>query len=798
MKFSYNWLRQWVELDVDAHELARRLTAAGLEVDSVKATGGGFDGVVVARIVDCQPHPNADKLVVCRVDAGSGEDLQVVCGAPNARAGLIAPLAKVGATLGDDMTVRRVELRGVASDGMLCSGRELGLGDDHSGLLELPSDSTVGEDLASRLDLDDFTIDLDLTPNRADCLSIRGIARDVAAICRSSFIEQDQAAVPAEINDRFAIELKDPEDCPRYAGRVIRGIDPAARTPLWMSEALRRCGLRSISPVVDVTNYVLLELGQPMHAFDLERLDSKIVVRRAKKGESLQLLDGQEVELDESVLAICDAEKPVALGGIMGGMASAVSDDTTDILFESAWFKPGTIMGKARDFGLHTDASHRFERGVDPDGQVRAVERATQLLLEIAGGKPGPVLCEEQVDYLPGNRPVRLRISRLNHLLGTDISRDEAAGILQSLGMEVKNEGGEALSVAAPNARFDIAIEEDLIEEVARVHGYDQIPEAIPSGSLSAGSAADHEVPLPRIQATLCAAGFQEVINYSFLDPALLNLFGMDKGTLPLANALSSDLSVMRTSLVPGLVSTLLRNTRRQHARVRLFETGVTFVQSDSLQESQCIAGVVCGRAGPENWADEDRNRASDFFDIKGVVESLLSLGGRLQHCEFRPATMPWAHPGASAVIYEVSSDGEVDVGWCAEIHPSVLKALDFDRPVFAFELDLRKVQKREVPYAKTYSRFPSVRRDLALEVPVEVTYEDLRQCVRECAGALLQNLVIFDVYEGQNLKKGYKSLAIGLILQHVSSTLTDEAIEELLRGIVSELKQRLGARLRG
>ncbi len=437
MQFNVEWLKKWVAIDLDAEALAAKLTGSGLEVDDIRPVAGAFTDIVVAEIEACQPHPNADKLSLCTVNDGGQERLQIVCGAPNARAGIRVPLARIGAQIGPDFKIKRAKLRGVESSGMLCSARELGLSDDHSGLMELPTDAPVGTPLRDYLSLDDAVIEVDLTPNRADCLSIRGLARDVSASCDAEYTPQPVTPVAAEVDARFPIRLESPVDCPRYAGRIIRGIDPRARTPLWMSETLRRCGLRSISPTVDVTNYVLLELGQPMHAFDLDKLSEEIVVRRGRPGEKLVLLDESEVDLDESVLAICDGKGPVAIAGIMGGLASGVTAETQDILFESAYFNPATIMGKARAYGMHTDASHRFERGVDPHGQVLAVERATALLVEIAGGKPGPVLLAEDVASIPHNPVVLLRPDRLNALIGCDIPRETTENILRRLGMEV-------------------------------------------------------------------------------------------------------------------------------------------------------------------------------------------------------------------------------------------------------------------------------------------------------------------------------------------------------------------------
>jgi phenylalanyl-tRNA synthetase beta chain len=602
--------------------------------------------------------------------------------------------------------------------------------------------------------------------------------------------------VPAAIDEGFPIRLDSPEDCPRYVGRVIRGIDPAARTPLWMAESLRRCGLRSIGPVVDVTNYVLLELGQPMHAFDLDKLRDEIVVRRGRAGEKLRLLDESEVDLDEDVLAICDGRGPVAIAGVMGGLDSGVSGATTAILFESAWFRPATVMGKARAYGMQTDASHRFERGVDPAGQEAAVERATALLIDIAGGQAGPVLVAEERGYVPQNRPVTLRHARLEAVLGFRIPQPDVEDILARLGMMVERGDGQWL-VTAPTSRFDIEIEEDLIEEVARIHGYDAIPEAPVSGELSVGSVSGHRVAPERLRQELCAAGYQEALNYSFIDRRLLAAVYQDERVLPLANPLSADLDVLRTTLLPGLLSALGRNLRRQQGRVRLFETGKVFLQEAELNEIERVAAVATGEALPEQWGVPAR--PLDFFDVKGDVERVLSLrGGSLRGADraqvFEPATLPWLHPGAAAVI---KLQDRV-VGWCGAVHPAVLKGLDIKKVVFGFELDLEPALQREIPFAKEISRFPSIRRDLALLLPNDVSYDQVRRSSAAAAGPLLEKVVVFDVYQGGNLKKGYKSLAIGLIFNDVSSTLRDEDVDPLIEAVVSELGQRLGAQLRG
>lgn len=791
MKFSVNWLKQWVAIDADAPRLADELTAAGLEVDAVTPVAGPFTDVVVGEITACEAHPDADRLKVCSVNDGGDAPLQVVCGAPNARPGLKMPFARVGAVLGGDFKVGKAKLRGVASHGMCCSARELGLSEEHEGLMALPDDAPVGTDLREYLRLDDHAIDLELTPNRADCLGIKGLARDVAAILGADCTPVDIAPVPASIDDDITIALDDAADCPRYVGRVIRGIDPAAPTPLWMRETLRRCGIRSISAVVDATNYVLMELGQPMHAFDLNKLEGGITVRRGRKGESLALLDEKVVELDDHLLAICDDTGPVALAGIMGGLDSGVTDSTTDILLESAWFRPATIMGRARDLGLHTDASHRFERGVDPQGQVAAIERITALLLDIAGGQAGPVVEAVAEDQLPMPQPVRLRLERLNRVLGSDLTAAEVEAVLERLDMRVTAVDG-GWEAEAPSARFDIAIEEDLIEEVARIHGYDSLPAALPSGELQAPAISERRVPLTRLRETLCAGGYQEAITYAFVDQSLIDTLGMNDYVLPLANPISSDMNVMRTALLPGLLTALSRNQRRQQDRVRLFETGKVFQQGDTLAEIERVGAVACGDAWPEQWASP--GRAVDFYDVKGDLEALLALRGEAGEVVFDAGDEPWLHPGQSATV---TLDGHA-AGWVGAIHPAMLSILDIKGSVFGFEVDLDPLLKREIINAKEISPYPSVRRDLAFVVPESVNYREIKTLAEELAGDLLRRFVLFDQFSGQSVEKGYKSLAIGLILQDVSGTLTDEVVDSLIDRLVKGLESQLDAQLRG
>jgi len=801
MKLSMNWLKKWVDIDLTADELSGKLTGSGLEVDTISPVAAEFSDVVVARIVSCGPHPDADKLQICSIEFGGDEAAQVVCGAPNARAGIVIPLAKVGASIGPDFKIKKARLRGVESFGMACSARELGLSDDHSGLMELPEDAPLGTDLREYLGLNDQVFEVELTPNRADCLSIQGIARDVAASCQARLTAVEIKPVEPTINDVIKVSLAAVEDCPRYVGRIIRGIDPTVSTPLWMVEALRRSGIRSISPTVDATNFVLMELGQPMHAFDLDKLNGDITVRLARKGESLKLLDGKEIELGDKLLAICDDSGPVALAGIMGGLDSGVSDTTSNILLESAYFKPSTISGKARDLGLHTDASHRFERGVDPQGQIIAIERITALLLEMVGGDAGPLIHAVSEADLPGQNTVELRHARLNRVLGVDFVQADVTRILNDLRMQPelkKTEPGQTepgqgvWTVTAPSDRFDIEIEEDLIEEVARIFGYDNIPAALPAGELNPGVVSESLISIRNIQQSLANAGYQEVINYSFTSRELLQGFGLDEHALPLANPLSADLEVMRTALLPGLIETVSRNLRRQQDRVRLFETGTVFDQQDELVESPHVAAVACGSNVSEQWGEKARK--TDFFDLKGDLERLLALRGATGEVSFRAETLAWLHPGQSAIV---SIDG-TDIGWAGSVHPTILKQHEIRDPVLAFELDLSLFLKRELPSTNIYSRFPSVRRDLALLVPETITFAEIKRNVIDLAGDLLTNLILFDLYSGQNVEKGYKSLAIGLILQNVSCTLTDEVVDELVQKVVSGLEDRLEAQLRG
>jgi phenylalanyl-tRNA synthetase beta chain len=791
VKVSYRWLKSWVPSAPGPQELAERLTLAGLEVDEVSPVAPPLDGVVVGEIVAIEPHPDADRLRICRV-RGDSEERTIVCGAPNARLGLKAPLATLGTILPGGLEIKPAKLRGVRSEGMLCSEPELGLGEDSTGLMELPPEHPAGTPLTQALELDDHVLDIDLTPNRADCLSVRGLAREIAAILELPLQTPEVPDVPARIEDRPAIELEAPSDCPVYVGRIIRGVDAGAATPGWMIEALRRSGIRSLGPVVDVTNYVLLELGQPMHAFDLARVAGGIRVRRAGKGESMTLLDGREVTLDDDMLLITDHEKPQALAGIMGGAGSMVDGETRDVLLESAWFNPDVIVGRARRLGLATESAHRFERGVDPELQRMACERATALILDIAGGEPGPIVEAVAGDARPRRQPVALRLERLNRLLGSHFSIEEAALLLERLGMEVTVEGA-GLTALAPSARRDIEIEADLIEEVARIHGYDRLPTHLPGGGLKVRVESELVLPEMTLRARLAARGFQEVLTWSFVSERELDQLGLAEGAQPLANPLSRDMAVLRTSLLPGLVSTAGKALRRQHHDIRLFEIGHRFrTEGQGLVEDHRLGLLMSGHRGPEHFSG--RPPELDFFDLKGEVETLLADHSRTDAVEFRSRQLAWLHPGQSA---EMVLDGR-NIGWIGQLHPGLIESLDWPQTAFVAEIDLDCVRRRQIPQARDVSRLPSMRRDLSLVVRDEVPAADLIASIQELAGERLEKCIIFDQYRGAGVEKDCRSVSIGLIIRDVSRTLTESDVEELTKNVLSGLSERFDAKLRG
>ena len=793
MKFSENWLRQHVKTTATREELAATLTAIGLEVEELTPLGEALDGVVVARILSAEKHPQADKLQVCQVDAGLDAPLQIVCGAPNARAGLVAPLATIGTTVGA-LTIKAAKLRGVDSNGMLCSAKELGIDADASGLLELPDDAPVGTPLADYLGLPDAAIELKLTPNRADCFGVRGIAFDVAAAtgCEVEPLQADP--VPAVIDSTMAVELHAGSDAPRFVARVIEGVDPAAKTPVWMAQRLVRSGVRPVSFLVDVTQYLMLELGQPMHAYDRHLLKGPVGVRHARAGEAVTLLNGDEAKLDDGFLVITDADRVVGLAGIMGGNDTKVGEATRNVLLEAAHFAPAAIIGRSRKLGLHTDAAHRFERGVDPELPRIAIECATRLILDIAGGKPGPVQEAVLAQHLPQPQPVMLRRARLARVLGTQVADAEVARILSALGLAVQAVA-DGWQVTPPARRFDLAIEEDLIEEIARIHGYDAIPATLPGGSTRLIAPSESRSSEHDLRRQLVARDYLEAINFAFVDADLLKTWQLDAGGVALANPLSAELGVMRTRLLPGLTAALARNVARQQPRVRLFELGRTFAASeDAPQETRRVAAVACGKATAEQWGVAER--ALDFHDLKGDLDSLAALSGAA--LEYRASTQPFAHPGRSADVYRIDEAGEgVCIGWIGQLHPRLQQALGLDVDVYGFELALDALLARPLPRAKALSKYPSVRRDLAFVVPEAVTWAAMKATAETAAGPILRELRLFDRYAGKGIESGFKSLAIGLILQDESRTLEDRDVDAVVAAVVAALGKEHSAAIR-
>ncbi len=791
MKFSEAWLREWVDPSVTTQELADQLSMAGLEVDSVTPVAASFTGVVVGEVLEKTPHPDADKLSVCQVSVGSDENLQIVCGARNVAAGMRVPVATVGAKLPGDFKIKKAKLRGVQSMGMICSASELGLADSSDGIMPLPQDAPIGEDFRSFLSLEDQAIDVDLTPDRGDCLGLAGIAREVGVINRCEVKTEAIAPVAAAIEDKLAVELQADAACPRYLCRVVKDVNVSAETPLWMQERLRRSDIRSLGPVVDVTNYVLLELGQPMHGFDLQKIEDRICVRMANKGEKLTLIGGQEIELSEDSLVIADKSRPLALAGIMGGDDSAVGETTKDILLESAFFTPRAISGKARSYGLHTDSSHRFERGVDPQLQAKAMERATALLLEIAGGKPGPVVEASNPDKIILPPQVSLRSERVNKVLGVEIEPAEVEDILQRLEMDVKAVDG-GWQVQAPSCRFDIAIEEDLIEEIGRIYGYARIPMHRGAFSMEMKERREAEFDLSRAKQLLVGRDFQEVITYSFVSPEIEAMVDPDHSAISLANPISADMSVMRTSLWPGLLQTAQYNQSRQQARVRIFESGLRFTKSgEEILQQNVLSGLVSGDILQEQW-DAAAKRV-DFFDLKGDVEALLSQCDSLDQFTFVPASHAALHPGQSATI---QYKGE-EIGYIGMLHPELEKQLDLTGSTYLFEINLEKIQWGSLPAFETISKFPSIRRDIALVVDESVTFESIRNSIRKTSGKIIKDIRLFDVYTGENVDSGRKSVALGLILQEKSHTLTDQEVDEVMQRVLQQLSDELDARLR-
>ncbi|MDX2507354.1 MAG: phenylalanine--tRNA ligase subunit beta [Gammaproteobacteria bacterium] len=798
MKISEQWLREWVNPDLSTADLGHKLTMAGLEVDAIEPVAPAHSGVVVGKILSAEKHPDADKLQVCLVDVGELADhpLQIVCGAKNARKDLLVACAMVNALLPGDFKIKKSKLRGVQSFGMLCSEKELGLADSAEGIMELPEDAPPGKSINDYLQLNDVSIELGLTPNRGDCFSIAGIARETGVMTRENVTPAEISEQAVTITDTINVNIEAKEACPRYAGRVIKNVDARAETPLWMQEKLRRCGNRSISPLVDITNYVMLELGQPMHAFDLGKIQGGINVRMAVAGEKLALLDGQEISLNADNLVIADDNQPLALAGIMGGEPSSVTDTTRDILLESAFFAPDKIIGKARTHGLHTDSSHRFERGVSPQLQIQAIERATQLIVAIAGGDVGPIVDQSSAEHIPKAKPILLRKEKISRVLGIEVDAENVKDVLKRLEMNVLD-CEDGWQVTAPAFRFDIEYDVDLVEEIGRIYGYDNLPVTLPHGSIEMTACPEDRIDESKVKDLMVNLGYQEAITYSFVEPRIQKLITPDNPGIKLSNPISEELSEMRTSLWPGLIGALVYNQNRQQNRIRLFEMGSRFVPKESeLLQEVMIAGIINGSAFPEQWGE--KNRAVDFFDLKADVEALLSLGADLSSYGFVAAQHSALHPGQSARIYK----GNQAVGWMGTLHPSVAKAMDVKSTCILFELKFEAIVAAKVPNFKILSKFPAIRRDIAIIVDDDIESSVIINSIRQMLGNTLSqesNLAVelFDVYIGEGVGAGKKSLAVSLTVQEQSRTLKDDEIETLIQALLSDLEQQHGAKLR-
>ncbi|MGO1246299.1 MAG: phenylalanine--tRNA ligase subunit beta [Oceanisphaera sp.] len=794
MKFSKLWLEEWVNTGLNTEALAEQITMAGLEVDGVEPAAGDFTQVVVGEVVECGQHPDADKLQVTKVNVGGDELLDIVCGAPNCRQGLKVVVAVVGAVLPGDFKIKKAKLRGQASHGMLCSYSEIGIDLDSSGIIELPADAPIGTCIREYLQLNDDIIEIDLTPNRADCLSIAGVAREVGVLNQQDVNWPEIPAVTATIDDSVNIHLAAPDACPRYLGRVVKNIDVSAPTPLWMQEKLRRSGIRSIDAVVDITNFVLLEWGQPMHAFDLATLEGDIQVRMAESGETLTLLDGNEVTLQPDTLVIADNKQAIAMAGIFGGEATGVTEQTRDVLLECAFFNPLSITGRARHYGLHTDSSHRFERGVDYQLQHKVMERATALLLDICGGEAGSVVEAVAEEQLPKANTVSLRHATLNSLIGIEIAGEQVSDMLTRLGLAVTTTA-EGWQVQVPSYRFDISIEEDLIEEVARIYGYNNIPDQAPVAGLTMSQHSEAKLPLNRIKDALVDLGYQEAITYSFVDPKHQTLMFPEVNTMVLPHPISADMSEMRVSLWPGLIQAAVYNQNRQQPRLRLFEQGLTFIPDESaengVRQTPVLAGLIMGSVVGEHWGMAEK--VVDFYDIKGDVESLLGLTGQPLEFSVTRANISALHPGQSAALVYQGRE----VGTLGAVHPSLLRKLGLKSQAYVFEVELGPLTQRFVPQAGSVSRFPANRRDLALVVEQNVAAGDILDLVRKVGGSQLVGLNLFDVYQGQGISDGKKSLALSLILQDAHRTLEEKEIADTVTRIVTALSDEFDASLR-
>lgn len=791
MKISESWLRTWVNPAIDSETLTDQLTMLGLEVDELAPIAKPFTGVVVGEVLSVEQHPDADRLRVTTVNIGNGEPLQIVCGAPNVRVGMKAPVATIGAVLPGDFKIKKGKLRGIESQGMLCGASEIDLEDKIDGLLELPQDAPVGTNIRDYLKLDDHVIDISITPNRGDCFSIRGIAREIGVINQLTVTPPAIAAVESSILEQKQVHLAT-DGAPRYLGRAIKNVNVQAQTPDWMAHALSCSGIRTHSILVDITNYVLMELGQPMHAFDLAKIDGDIHVRQAADQEKLVLLNEQEVELNPDIMVIADNSKALAIAGIMGGLDSSVTDETRDIFLESAFFAPLAIAGRARRFGLHTDSSQRYERGVDFELPMLAMHRASELIQQYAGGEFGPISVAEKAELLPKRDPITLHQSQVDALLGYRVETDFITDALQRLGCEVTVVATGEWHVVPPSHRFDLAIYQDLIEEVARIHGYDNIQIALPKIDVQLAQYQDH-LELAALRQTVATLGYQEAISFSFADLKLEKQLNPNVNPLALANPISSDLAVMRSTLLSSLIPCVQHNLNRQQSRVRFFELGLRFdyqhaASIHDLQQIPTLALIAVGSRTPELW--HGKVQPMDFFDLKNEVEQILAAG-RLNVSYVRSERV-WLHPGQSA---EILVDGQ-SIGYLGRLHPSLENELDLGTTWVA-EIDQKAILQSYVSNFTELSRFPSVRRDIALLISDKINVSDIQQLIKQTGGDLLDSTWLFDVYTGQGVEQGKRSLAFALLWQHPSRTLEDAEIKSGMDNIIQVLENTYQATLR-
>lgn len=794
MKFSEQWLREWIDPSVDTQALAEQLTMMGLEVDGIHPAAENFSKVVVGHVLEAKQHPNADRLRVCQVDVGQSKPLSIVCGGVNVRDGLKVAVAVEGAVLPGDFKIKATKLRGEPSHGMICSSKELGMegSEPSGGIMELSADAPIGKDLREYLNLDDAVIDIDLTPNRGDCLSVKGIAREVAVINQINLKDLDIKPVAAQIKDKLAVHLDYPEACPFYVGRVIKNINTQALTPVWLSERLRRGGIRTIHPVVDVCNYVMLELGQPMHAFDLSTLKGDVHVRKAQDKEKIKLIDETTATLTSDMLVVADDKQAHAIAGVMGGLDSAVNADTQSIFLEAAFFNPVNVCLTARDCGIQSDSSHRFERGVDYQLAHLAMERASALLFEIVGGEIGPVIEEIDQSHLPDAVEVTLRTAQIQRLLGLQMSDTQIQNYLQSLGMLIEKIK-VGWRVRVPSYRFDITQEIDLIEELARVHGYDNIPITPMQTQLVMPVQSETDLARVHVANFLRDRGYHEAISYSFVSHAQQQQIDPELEPIALDNPINNEMGVMRTSLWPGLLQALRYNQHRQQPRVRLFEMGVVFQQHENeWLEIPNLALLLSGVRMPQQWGVED-DRVADFYDLKGDIASLLSLTRRSHEFRWRAGEHDALHPGQSALLYK---EDKV-VGRLGALHPRLVQAMELTDSPLLFEINLSTMDSIELPHFHSVSKFPAVRRDLALVIDDKLEAETIITEIKHESGDLLQNIQVFDVYQGQGVADGKKSIALGLTFQDPSRTLIDSEINELIQKVVITLERKFKVTLR-